>query len=205
MDSALVDELAEWIRIPSVSADPAHADDVRRAADWLCERLKAAGGHAEIVDWNGSPLAIGEIRASDGADSAPTVLCYGHFDVQPPDPLDLWTVPPFDATVEGEWLVGRGVADDKGQLFLLLKAAERLARAGELPVNLRFTCDGEEETGGHSIVDFLTEDERGADELAHPLRRPDHVGPVRGVCADRRDAEELRQLVEPGLGHRARA
>ena len=163
VDRALVDELAEWIRIPSVSADPAHADDVRRAADWLCERLKAAGGHAEIVDWNGSPLAIGEIRASGDADSAPTVLCYGHFDVQPPDPLDLWTVPPFDATIDGEWLVGRGVADDKGQLFLLLKAAERLARAGELPVNLRFTCDGEEETGGHSIVDFLAEDERGAD------------------------------------------
>jgi acetylornithine deacetylase/succinyl-diaminopimelate desuccinylase-like protein len=163
VDQKLVDELAEWIRIPSVSADPAHADDVRRAADWLCERVKDAGGHAEIVDWDGSPLAIGEIRASDGADSAPTVLCYGHFDVQPPDPLDLWTVPPFDATVEGEWLLGRGVADDKGQLFLLLKAAERLAREGSLPVNLRFTCDGEEETGGHSIVDFLAADERGAD------------------------------------------
>jgi acetylornithine deacetylase/succinyl-diaminopimelate desuccinylase-like protein len=163
VDQNLLEELAEWIRIPSVSADPAHAEDVRRAADWLCERLKAAGGHAEIVDWDGSPLAIGEIRASDGADSAPTVLCYGHFDVQPPDPLELWTVPPFDATLDGEWLVGRGVADDKGQLFLLLKAAQRLASAGELPVNLRFTCDGEEETGGHSIVDFLAEDERGAD------------------------------------------
>ena len=158
-----VDELAEWVRIPSVSADAAHADDVRRAAEWLCEKLRAAGGTAEVADWDGSPLALGEIRASGEATSAPTVLCYGHFDVQPPDPLELWTVPPFDATVEGEWLLGRGVADDKGQLFLLLKAAERLARAGELPVNLRFACDGEEETGGHSIVDYLAEDERGAD------------------------------------------
>ena len=163
MARELVDELAEWIRIPSVSADAAHADDVRRAGEWLCEKLRAAGGTAELADWNGAPLALGEIRASQNADSAPTVLCYGHFDVQPPDPLELWTVPPFDATVEGEWLLGRGVADDKGQLFLLLKAAERLARDGSLPVNLRFACDGEEETGGHSIVDYLEEDERGAD------------------------------------------
>ena len=158
-----VDELAEWIRIPSVSADAAHADDVRRAGEWLCEKLRAAGGTAELADWNGSPLAIGEIRASQDAANAPTVLCYGHFDVQPPDPLDLWSVPPFDATVEGEWLLGRGVADDKGQLFMQLKAAERLAGEGALPVNLRFACDGEEETGGHSIVDYLEEDERGAD------------------------------------------
>jgi acetylornithine deacetylase/succinyl-diaminopimelate desuccinylase-like protein len=159
----LIEELAEWIRIPSVSADAAHADDVRRAGEWLCEKLRAAGGTAEIADWNGSPLALSEIRASRDAGSAPTVLCYGHFDVQPPDPLELWTVPPFDATVDGEWLVGRGVADDKGQLFLLLKAAERLARDGSLPVNLRFACDGEEETGGHSVVDYLEQDERGAD------------------------------------------
>jgi acetylornithine deacetylase/succinyl-diaminopimelate desuccinylase-like protein len=159
----LVDELAEWIRIPSVSADTAHASDVRAAADWLVEKLKAAGGTAEVADWNGSPLALGELRASHDPENAPTVLCYGHFDVQPPDPLELWSVPPFDATVEGEWLLGRGVADDKGQLFMQLKAGERLAREGALPVNLRFACDGEEETGGHSIVDYLQEDERGAD------------------------------------------
>src|SRR5918999_908352 len=163
MDQALLDRLSEWIAIPSVSADAAHAGDVVRAGEWLCERIRSAGGEAELADWEGHPLALGELRASAGAESAPTVLCYGHFDVQPPDPLDLWTVPPFDATIDGEWLVGRGVADDKGQLFLLLKAAERLAREGSLPVNLRFTCDGEEETGGHSIVDFLAEDERGAD------------------------------------------
>ena len=98
-----------------------------------------------------------------GADSAPTVLCYGHFDVQPPDPLELWETPPFEATVRDGQVFGRGVADDKGQLFLLLEAAARLSRAGELPVNVRFACDGEEETGGHSIVDYLAADERGAD------------------------------------------
>ena len=109
------------------------------------------------------PLAVGEIRASSGAEAAPTVLCYGHFDVQPPAPLELWDSPPFEATVRDGWLYGRGVADDKGQLYLLLKAAEQLAAEGALPVNLRFACDGEEETGGHSIVDFLAADERGAD------------------------------------------
>ena len=80
--------------------------------------------------------------------------------MQPPDPLELWESEPFEATIRDEWLYGRGVADDKGQLYLLLKAAEQLAAEGALPVNLRFACDGEEETGGHSIVDFLAADER---------------------------------------------
>jgi acetylornithine deacetylase/succinyl-diaminopimelate desuccinylase-like protein len=102
------------------------------------------------------------LRASRDAEAAPTVLCYGHFDVQPPDPLELWDSPPFAPEIRGEHLYGRGVADDKGQLYMLLSAARELARAGELPVNVRFTCDGEEETGGHSILEFLAQDERGA-------------------------------------------
>jgi acetylornithine deacetylase/succinyl-diaminopimelate desuccinylase-like protein len=159
---AWFDELAELIRIPSVSADPAHADDVKRAAAWVCSFIRDAGGECEVVDWHGQPLAIGELRASAGGD-APTVLCYGHFDVQPPDPLDLWDSEPFEPEIRDEHLYGRGVADDKGQLYLLLAAARRLAQAGELPVNVRFCCDGEEETGGHSIVEFLEQDERGAD------------------------------------------
>jgi acetylornithine deacetylase/succinyl-diaminopimelate desuccinylase-like protein len=156
-------ELAEWLRIPSVSADPTHGDDVRAAGEWLCDRIRGAGGTAELVDWEGQPLAVGEVRASANAEAAPTVLVYGHFDVQPPDPLDLWESEPFEATVRGEWLYARGVADDKGQLYLVLKAVEQLAAEGALPVNVRFACDGEEETGGHSIVDFLATDERGAD------------------------------------------
>jgi acetylornithine deacetylase/succinyl-diaminopimelate desuccinylase-like protein len=163
MDEALLDRLAEWIAIPSVSADAAHEADVRRAGEWLCERIRAAGGEAELADWEGHPLALGELRASSGAETAPTVLCYGHFDVQPPDPLELWETPPFEASLRNGQVFGRGVADDKGQLFLLLEAASGLARAGELPVNVRFACDGEEETGGHSIVDYLAADERGAD------------------------------------------
>ena len=125
--------------------------------------LRDAGGDAEVVDWEGSPLAVGELRASTGADSAPTVLVYGHFDVQPPDPLELWQSDPFDLDVRDGWLYARGIADDKGQLYLLLKAAAGLAAEGALPVNVRFACDGEEEVGGHSIIDFLADDDRATD------------------------------------------
>lgn len=162
------DELAEILRIPSISADSSRGDEVRAAGEWVCGRIRAAGGEAEIVDWPAAggatrPLAVGEIRASSNAESAPTILCYGHFDVQPPEPLDLWESEPFEPTIRGEWLYARGIADDKGQLWMLLKAAQLLAESGKLPVNLRFACDGEEEIGGHSIVEFLAEDERGAD------------------------------------------
>jgi acetylornithine deacetylase/succinyl-diaminopimelate desuccinylase-like protein len=156
------EELAEILRIPSISADPARRGDVVRAGDWVCELIRGAGGESELVDWHGQPLALGELRSSRDPSQAPTVICYGHFDVQPPDPLELWESPPFEPEIRGEYLYGRGVADDKGQLYLLLSAARELAEAGELPVNVRFACDGEEETGGHSIVDFLEADARGA-------------------------------------------
>jgi len=157
------DELAQFLRIPSISADPEHAADVVRAGEWVRDLIRNAGGTCEIVDWHDQPLAVGEIRASSGAESAPTVLCYGHFDVQPADPLPLWNSEPFEPEIRDERLYGRGVADDKGQLYMLLAGARALAQAGTLPVNVRFACDGEEETGGHSIVEFLEADERGAD------------------------------------------
>ncbi len=157
------DELAEFLRIPSISADPAHRGDVHAAGQWVCDFVRASGGECELVDWHGQPLAIGELHASTNARDAPTVLCYGHFDVQPPDPLGQWMSPPFEPEIRGEHLFGRGVADDKGQLYLLLAAARELATGGSLPVNVRFACDGEEETGGHTIVDFLQADEGPAD------------------------------------------
>ena len=162
MAEAWFDELAELVRIPSVSADAARAGDVHDAAEWLAAFVRGAGGEAEVVETETHPLIIGELAASNGA-AAPTVLVYGHVDVQPPDPLELWETDPFTLEQRGEWLYGRGVADDKGQLYMLAKAATELAAAGELPVNVRFTCDSEEETGGHQIVDFLAADERGAD------------------------------------------
>jgi acetylornithine deacetylase/succinyl-diaminopimelate desuccinylase-like protein len=162
LDQTWLAELSEFLSIPSVSADPAHGEDVRRAAEWVCDRVRAAGGDAEVVDMGPKPLAIGEIRASNDRE-APTVLVYGHFDVQPPDPIDLWETEPFHLAQRNGWLYARGIADDKGQLYMLLKAAEALAAEGALPVNVRFACDGEEESGGHTIVDFLSQDERGAD------------------------------------------
>ncbi len=157
-----MDELSEFIRIPSVSADAERAADVRAAAEWVRAYVERAGGSAELVKTDAQPLVVGEIAASNGG-HAPTVLVYGHFDVQPPAPLELWESDPFELTQRDEWLYARGIADDKGQLYLLLKAAADLAAAGELPVNVRVASDGEEEIGGHSIVDFLAEDERGAD------------------------------------------
>jgi acetylornithine deacetylase/succinyl-diaminopimelate desuccinylase-like protein len=159
----LVAELSELIAIPSVSADPSHQGDVAAAAEWVADRLRRAGGSAEVIPWGERPLVIGEIRASHGAPTAPTILCYGHFDVQPPDPLELWESPPIDHVERDTWLYARGIADDKGQLYMLLKAAELLAAAGDLPVNLRFACDGEEEIGGHSIVYWLAGDTGAAD------------------------------------------
>ncbi len=160
----LRDQLAELIAIPSVSADPAHADDVVAAAEWAAGRIRDAGGTAEVVPWDGGrPLVIGDVPASSGADSAPTVLCYAHFDVQPPDPLDLWESPPFELTERDGWLYARGVADDKAHLFLLVEAARQLADEGALPVNLRFALDSEEEVGGQSVGQWVDADERGAD------------------------------------------
>jgi len=156
-----LEELSELVAIPSVSADPGHADDVKAAAEWLAAFVREAGGEAEVVPTETQPLILGDLRASNG--SAPTVLVYGHVDVQPPDPLELWESDPFSLEERDGWLYGRGVADDKGQLYVLVKAADELAAAGELPVNVRIACDAEEETGGHQIVDFLAADERGAD------------------------------------------
>ncbi|MDQ3867306.1 MAG: M20/M25/M40 family metallo-hydrolase, partial [Actinomycetota bacterium] len=158
-----LDELSELLRIPSVSADSEHVDDVRRAGEWVCDFVRGAGGDAELVETASHPLALGEVRASEGGDDAPTVLVYGHFDVQPAAPIEAWDSPPFEPTVRDGWLYARGAADDKGNLYLLLKAAATLAAEGRLPVHVRVACDGEEETGGHSIVDYLASDERGAD------------------------------------------
>jgi acetylornithine deacetylase/succinyl-diaminopimelate desuccinylase-like protein len=149
-------ELSEFIAIPSVSADPAHREDVKRAGEWVCEFIRSkCGGTAELTPFGEKELALGEIRASNDPDNAPTVLCYGHFDVQPPAPLDLWETDPYALTIKDGWAYARGIADDKGQVFILLKAAQRLVEANALPVNLRFACDGEEEIGGQTIVEYL--------------------------------------------------
>jgi len=163
VNQSWLDELREFIAIPSVSADPAHQDDLKRAAEWVRDFVKRTGGEAELVPKGSRDLVIGDIPANSNGAGAPTVMIYGHFDVQPPAPLDLWESPPFELDERDGWFYARGIADDKGQLYTLLKAAELLRADNALPVNIRVACDGEEEIGGHSIVEFLEEDERGAD------------------------------------------
>ncbi len=160
---AWLDELFEYLRIPSISADPDYADEVRAAGDWVRGFVQDAGGTAEFVETGAHPLVVGEIPASRGAETAPTILLYGHFDVQPVAPEEAWESPPFEPVQRDGWIYARGAADDKGNNYLLLKAAQLLADRGELPVNVRVAFDGEEETGGHSIVDFLESDDRDAD------------------------------------------
>jgi acetylornithine deacetylase/succinyl-diaminopimelate desuccinylase-like protein len=159
----LRDSLAELIAIPSVSADSAHTADIVAAAEWVAARIRDGGGSAELVPWGTRPLVIGEFAASERPESAPTVLCYAHFDVQPPDPLELWESSPFELTQRDGRLYARGVADDKGNLFALVEAVRQLAATGELPVNLRFAFDGEEEVGGDSIVEWVAADTGRAD------------------------------------------
>ena len=163
MDETWHSELSEFIAIPSVSADPAHREDVKRAGEWVCAFIRRIGGTAELTPFGENELALGEIPASTDPENAPTVLVYGHFDVQPPAPLDLWETDPFELTIKDEWAYARGITDDKGQVFILLKAAQKLVEANALPVNLRFACDGEEEVGGNTIVEYLGIDDRGAD------------------------------------------
>jgi acetylornithine deacetylase/succinyl-diaminopimelate desuccinylase-like protein len=205
VDAALQAELGEFLRIPSISAEPAHADDVRRAGEWVCDYVRAAGGTAELAPLGQGFLALGELRASSGAEEAPTVLVYGHFDVQPPAPLELWDSDPFELAVRDGWAYARGIADDKGQLYLLLKAAAELAQEGVLPVNVRVACDGEEEIGGHTIVDFLATDDRPADVCvifdAGYLRPglPAFCVATRGVIALELEVTTARRDLHSGL------
>jgi len=119
---ALRDRLAEFIAIPSVSADAAHAQDIVAAGEWVASHIRATGGSADVVRSGSRPLVLGEVRASERPETAPTVLCYAHFDVQPPEPLELWESPPFSLVQRHGRLYSRGVADDKGNMFVLIEA-----------------------------------------------------------------------------------
>jgi acetylornithine deacetylase/succinyl-diaminopimelate desuccinylase-like protein len=147
-------ELFDFLRIPSVSAKSEHNGDTRRAADWLSASMSAAGLSTEVLATPGHPVVLAEWRGA-GADK-PTVLVYGHYDVQPPEPLDLWTSPPFEPTVRDGKIFARGSVDDKGQLFLHVKALEaHLVVRGRLPVNIVVLAEGEEEVGSDHLGAFV--------------------------------------------------
>jgi len=161
---ANLEGLFELLRIPSISALPAHRDDVRRAAEFLAADLTKMGmDSVRLIEGDGHPIVYADWLHAPGK---PTLVLYGHYDVQPPDPLDEWLSPPFEPTVRNDNVYARGAVDDKGQTYLILKAVEGLmAVQGKLPVNVKFLIEGEEETDGGVLRDWLTANgsELGAD------------------------------------------
>jgi acetylornithine deacetylase/succinyl-diaminopimelate desuccinylase-like protein len=149
-----VDELKQYLSIPSISALPQHAADVRKAADWTANALATAGmENVRQIETPGNPVVYGDWLHAPGK---PTILYYGHYDVQPVDPLNLWTTPPFEPTVRDGEIYARGAADDKGQVFMHIKAIEAyLKRSGALPLNIKFFIEGEEEVGSVHLDDFV--------------------------------------------------
>ncbi|RMG19369.1 MAG: dipeptidase [Bacteroidetes bacterium] len=145
-------ELFEFLRIPSISADSRYKADVTRAAEWLIQRFEELGiDRATLYPTPGHPIVYAERILSP---DKPTVLIYGHYDVQPPDPLDLWKSPPFEPEVRDGKIYARGACDDKGQLYMHLKAMEVLHQLGEWPCNVKFVIEGEEEVGSNNLEDF---------------------------------------------------
>ncbi|HIA28393.1 MAG TPA: dipeptidase [Planctomycetes bacterium] len=156
-----VARLEEWLRIPSVSTDSARKEDVRKAGEWVRDELSWAGFETRIEETAGHPVVVAKWH---GARGAPTVLVYGHYDVQPPEPLDLWRHGPFEPTVEGDNLIARGATDDKGQVLALIRGIGGVLREkGSLPINVTFLVEGEEEIGSPNLTPFI---EAHAEELS---------------------------------------
>ncbi len=173
-----VEELKAFLAIPSVSALPEHTGDVRRTAEWTAEEMRRIGlGNVRVIDTPGHPVVYGDWLMADGA---PTILIYGHYDVQPVDPIDLWDSPPFEGTVRDDLIYARGAADDKGQVFMHFKAIEaHLKHGGKLPVNVKVIIEGEEEIGSPNLEAFIRE--RASDLSADVLVISDTSMFARGV------------------------
>ena len=154
-DARFRDELFEFLRIPSVSARSEHREDVARAAEWLADRMREVGLETRVFPTKGHPIVVGEWRGAPAG--APTYLVYGHYDVQPPEPLELWTSPPFEPVIRDGRIYARGSVDDKGQLYLHVKALEAyFAAHGSLPCNVILLAEGEEEVGSEHLAEFIT-------------------------------------------------
>jgi acetylornithine deacetylase/succinyl-diaminopimelate desuccinylase-like protein len=204
VSASLIDELIDWLRIPSVSTGGGDPAAIERAAVWVVERLRAVGGSGHLVRiGDGNPLAVGDLRAS--VPDAPTVLIYGHYDVQAPGPLELWTSPPFAPEIRDRRIYARGAADDKGNYLPLLHVACAMAAAGQLPVNVRVLVEGEEETNGDAVTVWVREDEAGADAaIVFDSGMPDPQTPaitigLRGIVMLKLDDRTAERNLHSGM------
>ena len=185
-----IDDLCAYARIPSVSAQSQHAPDLRRCADWIADRARAAGLDVQVHSTARNPIVVA--RTPDTDPRKPTFVVYGHYDVQPPEPFELWTSPPFEPRIDGRNIYARGVSDNKGQHLAHLNAVEAWLKSGsELPCNLTFLIEGEEEVGSQSLQDFLPS-HRGdlacravvvSDNGIPTLRHPTLTYGLRGIAA----------------------
>ena len=187
--SAHLAELNEFLRIPSISTQPERKEDTAVAAQWLADKLTQAGlENVEVISTQRHPLVYADwLHAGD----APTVLIYGHYDVQPVEPLELWESPPFEPTVRDDFLYARGSSDDKGQIYVHVKAVESILQSnGRLPVNVKFMVEGEEESGGESLAAFIPQNKAKlaadialvSDTAMVSAQQPAIVYGLRGLC-----------------------
>ncbi|HWC59967.1 MAG TPA: M20/M25/M40 family metallo-hydrolase, partial [Verrucomicrobiae bacterium] len=154
-ESRFVNELCDYVRFPSVSAQPNHRDDMKTCAEWVVKRCQQIGLQAELCATKGHPIVLAKTPRRAGRKH---FLVYGHYDVQPPEPFELWKTPPFEPRIEGRSMFGRGASDNKGQNLAHLAAVEAYFKTGtELPVDLTFVIEGEEEVGSASLATFLKE------------------------------------------------
>lgn len=183
-----LDELFELLAIPSVSANSHYRDDVFEAADWVKQRLLDAGcDEAEVIPTEGFPVVYGEKIIDE---ELPTVLVYAHYDVQPVDPFELWTSPPFEPQIRDEQIYARGASDDKGQLYMHIKALESMIHCGRLPCNVKFLIEGEEEIGSPHLSAFIAENKERltadvifiSDTSMISLEHPSITVGLRGLC-----------------------
>ncbi len=200
-----IDELKQFLRFPSISSLPEHAEDVKQAAEWVAGRLRAADiENVQVLSTGGHPVVYGDwLHAPD----KPVVMIYGHFDVQPVDPIDLWTNPPFDPIVKDNCIYARGASDNKGNLFLTILAVEALLQTeGSLPVNLKFFFEGQEEIGSPQMPEFLPGHKDlfacdmviSADGGQWDQDQPQLTVGLRGLCAVQIDVRTARQDVHSG-------
>jgi len=200
-----IDELKQFLRFPSISSLPEHAEDVKQAAEWVAGRLRAADiENVQVLSTGGHPVVYGDwLHAPD----KPVVMIYGHFDVQPVDPIDLWTNPPFDPIVKDNCIYARGASDNKGNLLLTILAVEALLQTeGSLPVNLKFFFEGQEEIGSPQMPEFLPGHKDlfacdmviSADGGQWDQDQPQLTVGLRGLCAVQIDVRTARQDVHSG-------